>query len=222
MPYSTIFPVLLSTPNRVAPSLVEVEDVTQPAITGNTALVVLGYQLSSQGILTSLSPVVVGDDQDLPLQALVTIPSDGVYQFQACRVLAQEGVSGEYGLVGEIRYDYDTGKLFQCTVEAPEGVDHSTWVSTNLDYSALSRDLGGLVYYLHLSSLTQTYNTLLLRILESELGPPQKLNQPQVNLLLDYLGKVERGLQGASYLFEDENLSECARVLELLSLSSYL
>ena len=39
---------------------------------------------------------------------------------------------------------------------------------------------------------------------------------------MDFLGKLDRGLDGTKYLFADQNYPEAARVLELLALTRYL
>lgn len=218
MPYSSLHPATLVVlgPLNQGTSLA-VEDRTSPAITGPTALVVLTYQVASNGLTIFIpsSPVYPG------LDAVVNLPQDGIYTFQGVRVQAQAAVPQQVGVMGETRYNLDDSKLYQ-VVSINAGLGTSLWSAQNLDYSQLIPQTGPVVYYLHTTTLTRAWNLLLLRVLHKELGPLPTLNQPDVDHLVDFLGKLDRGLDGAKFLFLDQNYPEAARVVELLSLTRYL
>ncbi|MDO7847639.1 hypothetical protein Q5H92_14820 [Hymenobacter sp. M29] len=217
MPYSTVTPAPLSVnEGEAGPGTLTFQATTNPPRPGSSALVVFPFVLSSSNTLTPLPVVGTGG-----LNLDYTIPQDGVLVFRAVQVAAEEGVAGEFGDLGEIRWDLDNGMFYQVT-EADNGQGSSTWVSTDLDYSTLLPQAGSKAYALSTDTLTSIYHRLLLLTLQKELGPLPANNQPKVDQLTESLGKLDRGLQGATYLFQDTNYTECARTLELLSLTRYL
>lgn len=190
-------------------------DSTLPTSSPTSVLVILGNKVSSEGLQASL-PLGVSEVGATSL--LLPIPLDGLYSFQALRVESTI-LFPTSGLVGDVVYSIGQGSLYQ--VKEVDSLGIPTWVPL-YDVTFLFPFMGDSILYLHLTGLTKVYGKLLLRYLHYKLGPLEGVNSLEATLLDAHLGRLERGLEGSKYLFQDGNYPEASRNVELLTLTRYL
>lgn len=180
-----------------------------------TVLVIQAFGLNSEGVQTPF-PLLVSELGATSLT--IPIPQDGLYSFQGIRIPVGAEADLE-GTAGDIVYFLRDNLLHQSLGSDGEG---NLLTTTTISLFPLTSSLGEAILYLHLTSLTRVYNKLLLRYLHYKLGPLEQVNGVEASLLDKHLGRLERGLEGAKYLFQDQNYPEASRTVELLTQTRYL
>lgn len=215
MPFTTVLPLTLSVVPTQVPGQVLVTN-TDPA-DDSQAWVLFPTVLAASNTPTGLPVVPLAPGS---LSTVLTLPGDGVYHVRGIQVLVDDlyNVASPPPEEGEVRYYPGSS--------SPVGFyQYSTsggWSEEEVDFTTLLPQVGGRAYHLQTSTLRGIYYRLLLLTLERELGPLPANNQAKVDQLTEKLGKLDRGLQGATYLFADTNYTEAARTLDLLALTRYL